>query len=73
MLVSGHCIAECDKAPRDAESARSAVCFEDIAINCDGSWPEGFEVNDGTEAASDQSLDLGRATVNFAPLAKFPG
>lgn len=58
-------VEEGDEASGDAEGARPAVGFEDIAVDVDRTGAEGFHVDDGAQGASDESLDLGGPSIDF--------
>src|SRR5918995_2562023 len=47
-----------DVRTRDRGAARAAVCLEHVAVEPHRSLAERFEVDDGTERAADQPLDL---------------
>lgn len=63
-LDRSNCIAESDEATGNAQGARSAVGLQDIAVDGDGIGPQSPHVDDGPQTAADQSLDLGRPSIN---------
>lgn len=55
-----------DATTGDGCGAGPAVGLQDIAIEPDGPWSEGLEVDHGPERASDEPLDFGRAAIESA-------
>lgn len=63
-LVEGD--GEGDGGSGDGGGAGSAVGLEDVAVEDDGAFAEGFHIDYGAEGAADEALDLVGAAAYFA-------
>ncbi len=59
---------EGDGRSGDSGGAGSTVGLEDVAVEDDGAFTEGFHVDDGAKGASDEALDLVGSSADFAAL-----
>ncbi len=66
-------ISQGDKAARNAGRARAAVGLQDVAVNRDGVFAQCCKIDDGPQTASNESLDFGRASIDFASITLFAG
>ena len=60
------CEAECDPATADRCTSRAAISVDHVAVDGDHALAQCVEIDDCAQAATDQSLDLHRAAVDFA-------
>src|SRR5262249_62123576 len=60
----GQSVTNGDEGPINGSRTRATVCFQDIAIDPEGALAQLFQVNDGAQAASDESLNLDTAAID---------
>ena len=63
----GHRVGQCHIGSGDRGRACAAVGLQHVAVECHGALAQRAHVDDGPQRASDQALDLERASALLAP------